>query len=117
MSAKSIFEAFEACFQWLQPAMQDVDEDDLLNDLLTGHAQLWAGERGAVVTQCVQNPPTLHLWLAGGDLRDVMSLLPGGLAWARTMGLKQVTVDGRKGWSRVLKAYGFEGDDMLVRAI
>jgi hypothetical protein len=117
VSAKSIFEAFNACRQWLLPALEDVTEDDLLNELLLGRAQLWAGDKAAVVTQCTNNPPCFHLWLAGGPLADVMSLLPGGVAWARSMGLKQVTVDGRKGWSRVLKAYGFEGDDMLVRAI
>jgi len=117
MSTKSIFDAFNRCREWLLPSLEDVTEDELLNALLTGHAQLWEGEGAAVVTECTANPPSFHLYLAGGRLSKVMELLPGGLAWAKVMGCERVTVNGRKGWARVLRKFGFEGDDMLVKAI
>jgi hypothetical protein len=118
MSAQSIFDAFNRCREWLLPALDGDTEDEVLNELLLGRAMLWEGDRAAVVTQCTREPPTFHLWLAGGKLMDVMALLPGGEAWARSMGLERVTVDGRLGWSRFLKSYGFVSDgELLMKAI
>lgn len=93
-------------------------EDEVLNELILGRAQLWEGDRAAVVTRCFE-PDQFHIWLAGGVLRDVLALLPGGIGWARPMGLKRISTRARPGWKRVLRRYGFEdiGDGVLERAI
>lgn len=117
MSAQSIFEAWNRSRAWLLPALEDATEDEVLNELLTGRAMIWPGEGGAVVTRCFAEPPTLHIWLAGGRLDAVMALLPGGTAWGRAMGLKELTVKGRRGWTRILSRFGFEGDDVMRKAI
>lgn len=72
-----------------------------------------------MVTQCVEesNGRCLHVWLAGGDLRDILKLKPGVEAWGRAQGCSHVTLSGRKGWRRVLAPLGFEpvGEDLVRR--
>lgn len=116
MSSETIFNTWNACRDWLLPALEDAPEDEVINELLTGRAQLWAGEHCAVVTQCVGSTRALHVWLAGGKLRDVIALLPGAAAWGKPLGIEQLTCSGRKGWARALRAVGFEsGDDGMLR--
>ena len=99
------------CRAWLLAALEPgcATEAELLDDLVTGRAQLWAGERAAVVTQIVADSggADLHIWLAGGDLADILALRPGIEAWARGQGCTRITIDGRLGWSRVLRPFGY----------
>lgn len=101
---------------WLAPALEDATELELLNELAYGRAQLWPGETAAMVTQCVVEPQgrALHVWLAGGDLAGIMALKPGVEAWGRAMGCDYVSIEGRKGWTRLLRADGFRlhGDEL-----
>jgi len=88
-------------------------------DLASGQAQLWVGETAAMVTQCVDEPAgrSLHVWLAGGDLAEILRLKPGVEAWGRAQGCSRVTLNGRKGWARVLRPLGFVivGDELVRR--
>jgi hypothetical protein len=102
--------------QWIVPALTEEDtETDVAVRLLEGTAQLWLGEASAMVTEVIREPRTLHVWLAGGDLAEVVSFTPGIAAWGRMMGCKSATIDGRKGWLRALKPYGFHRDGELLR--
>jgi hypothetical protein len=102
---------WQRCRAWLLPALtrDGGSEAELLDDLATGRAQLWAGERAAIVTQCVEEASglCLHVWLAGGGLAEILKLKPGIEAWARGQGCRRVTLDGRKGWTRVLRSLGY----------
>lgn len=101
---------------WLRPAMVDTTEHDLRQALCAGRAQIWPGESAAMVTEVVDEPDgrALHVWLAGGDLAGVMALKPGVEAWGRAMGCDYVSIEGRKGWARLLRADGFRlhGDEL-----
>lgn len=103
---------WDRCRGWLLAALEPGcgTEADLLADLTYGRAQLWAGERAALVTECVEDAlgPCLHVWLAGGDLKEIMMLKPGIEAWGRGRGCERVTLDGREGWARVLRRHGYE---------
>lgn len=72
-----------------------------------------------MVTQCVADDrgPCLHVWLAGGDLADILRLKPGIEAWARAQGCERVTINGRHGWARVLRRWGYVrvGDELERR--
>lgn len=94
---------------WLRPALIDTTETELINALTSGQAQIWPGETAAMVTQVLEGAGSrwLHVWLAGGDLAGVMALKPGVEAWARAMGCKFVTINGRPGWARLLRKDGF----------
>jgi hypothetical protein len=79
------------------------------NDLMLRDAQLWVGERSAAVTQVCAWPQrrTFHIFLAGGDMEELLGILEGAEPWARAMCCTAVTVRGRKGWARVLQDKGY----------
>jgi hypothetical protein len=99
------------CRGWILPALRPecASEGELIADLASGRAQLWPGERSAMVTQCVAEArgPCLHVWLAGGELKEILEMKPGVEAWGRAQGCTHVTIDGRPGWARVLRRHGY----------
>ena len=102
------------CRAWLLPALVDATEDEVVSALATGEAQLWPGERAALVTQLIR-PDCLHVWLAGGDLAEILAMRPGLEAWGRAQGARAMTINGRRGWARVLARFGFEPDGEELR--
>ena len=78
--------------------------------LVAGHAQLWLGKQSCVLTQVLETPAEriFHVWSAGGELNEILALLPGGEAWARGMGCTVMSVNTRRGSSRPLRKRGFE---------
>jgi hypothetical protein len=106
---------------WLLRALEfeGDPEDELIAKLRDGRAQLWLGEKSAMVTEVHDEPVgrSLHVWLAGGDLAEIVSLTPGIAAWGRMMGCFEATIEGRTGWARVLKPYGFTGGMILRKAL
>ncbi|MDP1616776.1 hypothetical protein [Phenylobacterium sp.] len=112
-------ETWAACRAWLSSALrpEDGDEASLRAEILSGRAQLWAGEAGALVTQCVESAEgrSLHVWLAGGRLDTILALRPGVEAWARGLGCAEVTIEGRNGWARVLGAHGYRRHGEILR--
>lgn len=99
------------CRRWLLPALlpEDGGEAEVVAEIVAGRVQLWAGETGALVTELASDGdgPCLHIWLGGGDLQGILALRPGLEAYARGLGCHSVTIDGRPGWSRVLRGYGY----------
>ena len=92
---------------------------ELLDDLANDRAMLWPGARCALVTRITQDPErTIHVWLGGGDLQEMVEMRAGIEAVGRLMGCTAATIAGRKGWERVFRAHGFERiDDMLRKAL
>lgn len=75
-----------------------------------GEAQFWPGERAAMVTVVEDEPleRRLLIWLAGGDLEElVQRLRPAVEAWARTIGCHRTLIVGRPGWERALAREGY----------
>lgn len=98
--------------------MVDTDEAEVFGLLISNQAQLWRGERSAMVLQLMTPPPIVHIWLAGGDLDDLLSMRGGMEAWGRSQGCEAVTINGRQGWRRVLGRFGYEPDgDELRKAL
>ena len=98
-----------ACRDWLLPAIDDVDEAEVVDQLSRGFAQLWRGERSAMVTQLINQDGVrlLHVLLGGGDLLELLALQHGVAAWGRVMGAQFATINGRRGWKRALLRHGF----------
>jgi hypothetical protein len=85
--------------------------DQVRSMVAAGEARFWAGSGAAMVT-IIDDHPTfraLHIWLAGGDLSElVSSLRPAAEEWARAEhGVTKVTVMGRRGWIGELADYGY----------
>lgn len=86
------------------------DEDDILRGLLAGDYVLWAGEKSAVVTEISEQPrmKVLDLFIAGGDLDELIDMEKGLEDYARANGCKLMCGGGRAGWGRVLPEYKAE---------
>lgn len=69
-------------------------------------AQLWLGERSAIVTEIVGD--AIHVWLGAGDLAELLEMRPLIERYGRDIGCKRATIDGRLGWDRVFKPHGFK---------
>lgn len=80
---------------------------------------LWPGAGCAIVTRIVMTPErTIHVWLGGGDMEEMLAMRAGIEAVGRLMGCRYATLSGRKGWARVFRKYGFEAvDDVLRKAL
>lgn len=76
-------------------------------EIRAGRAVLWPMEKSAVVTQIHEHPSgrVLRIWLAGGDLSELLHFLPAADEYARERGCMQVEIEGRPGWERVLHGY------------
>lgn len=89
-------------------------------DVLSGRAQLWVSDGGnaAVVTEIVQHdlgPVTLHFWLAGGHIDGVMAIHDYVTSLAKEeLGAEAVTLTGRRGWVRQLRAQGWRETAVLM---
>ena len=56
---------------------------DIEDMIATGKAQMWPGEASVIITEIISYPRAkhLHLFLAGGNLEQLESMLPAILAW------------------------------------
>lgn len=104
----------ERCLPWIVKALDrsgNIDTlDKVLRNIATGHAQLWPAPRGCFVTELVQHQKRLGIraWLAGGELDQLMDMIPDIAAWARAQGCTFAEFDGRLGWEKPLKARGWK---------
>jgi hypothetical protein len=96
-----------------------LSRDALEAQVDAGRAQLWPGERSVMVTSLhdTDEGGCIHVWLAAGDLAELLSMGPGIEAWARAQGCQFASIDGRPGWGRALRRKGFTrvGDELLRR--
>lgn len=75
-------------------------------------AHLWAGDRSAAIGQPVKS---YHVWLGGGDLRELLAMERTASEWARGEGFDKMTIRGRPGWARALP--GYERETLLVKRL
>jgi hypothetical protein len=101
--------AWARCRDWLVPAMTDTSEAETLADLMAGRAQLWPGDTAAGVSRIedAREGRCIHVWLAGGALEGVLALRPGVEAYGRAWGCTEITINGRRGWDRALRPFGY----------
>lgn len=92
------------------------DIENVIRNLENGHAQVWETEHSTVVTQVVDYDTyrSLNVWLAGGEMDDIIELLEEGEEWARMCGCSVLEVTGRRGWKRVLAPFGFREEAVVL---
>lgn len=106
--AKEFGAAWERCKKHLSGALAGLwTLEAVEQEIRAGRAVFWPMERSAVVTQIHEHPTgrVLRIWLAGGNLGELLHFLPAADNYARTQGCKQVEIEGRPGWERVLPGY------------
>lgn len=96
------------CKSWIEAALDEAWTIDAVErEIRLGRAVLWPMERSAAVTQLHEYPKgrVLRLWLAGGDLKELLHFLPAADNYARAQMCIAIECEGRPGWERVFKQY------------
>lgn len=84
--------------------------EDVVQGVISGRMQLWPAPRGCAVTEVVIYPKksVLHVFLAGGEMDQIIDMIDSAVAWGKTQGCSAMTIAGRHGWQRVLGRYGYK---------
>lgn len=82
---------------------------DVVDALKEGRMQSFATDNAMVVTQIVQHPRKreLNVFLAFGDLDEVMGMQPQIADFGRQNGCEFMVMSGRTGWMKVLPKHGW----------
>lgn len=97
------------CRNWIEDALAYSGDThkykDIVDGVLGGHMQLWAGESGCAVTEIslYPNGKHLHVFLAAGDMDQVLDFQESAIQFGKMNGCNKLTLAGRPGWKRVLK--------------
>ena len=101
------------CRPWIEAALEysggTHDFDDVVQSIIAGKMQLWPAPRGCAVTEIIKFPRkrVLHVFLAGGDLDQIVAMIDSAAAWGAGQGCSGLTLSGRVGWQRALAKHGF----------
>jgi len=83
--------------------------EDVFEALQSGQMQMLWKESSGIVTQVDQYPRkrVMTVFLAFGDLEEVMNMQPQLVQMARGMECDFIGMSGRMGWNKVLPKYGW----------
>lgn len=100
-----LVDEWKRCAPWLERALDGTYAiQDVWTDVWAGRAQFWPLERSAAVTRIHDYPQAsvLRIWLAGGEMDDLLANMWRLEEFARETGCKAIELEGRKGWERVM---------------
>jgi hypothetical protein len=101
------------CAPWLQAALDRAGEgfglDYVLAEVMAHRATFWPFRDAALVTELVQTDGAreANFWLAGGSLRCLLNMRPHIETRLVADGYTAITIIGRSGWARALRAFGY----------
>jgi len=102
----------ERCREWLEPALEGgfFQWSDVQGLMLSGALLLWEGKKSAILTEDVTYPHhrAVQVWLAGGDMDEIIAMTPGLEAAARMRGCDRVLIEGREGWQKALAGLDYK---------
>ena len=104
----------ERCRPWIEAALVYTGGthhfDDIVKNIALGTMQLWPSPRGCIVTEIVVYPrkKVLNIFLAGGELDQILEMNDDVKAWAEANGCTAATMAGRIGWKKPLAEYGWK---------
>ena len=104
-------ENWARCSKYSEDALQYASGSHTIQDVMIavseGKAQFFPLDKSAIVTEIVDYPQKsmCRIWLAGGDLDELVQAESAIEAWAKTLGCSGMEIIGRRGWLRKLKDY------------
>lgn len=83
--------------------------EDVVAAIASGHMQVWANGETVAVTEvlCYPRKKVLHVFLAGGNRKELFEMLESAWAWGQSIGCTGMTLAGRKGWMKLMGKFGF----------
>jgi hypothetical protein len=106
-NAENSIEAIDRAMALLESALgprSGATIESVLNDLTRGTRRLWLSDTSAAVTEMLTFPSGLKVmsvWLAAGNVKELLSWLPLAEEWGRLHGATQARINGRSGWERL----------------
>jgi len=103
-----IMDQLVRCKNWIEAALAysggTHSFQDIVDGVLSGQMQLWAGESGCAVTEISVYPKkkVLHVFLAAGDMNQIIDFQDSAIQFAKMNGCDSMTIAGRSGWKRIL---------------
>jgi len=78
--------------------------EDVAMALDKDEMQFWPGINTALVTEVITHPnqKSIHIFLAAGDMNEVIRILPFVEIHGKLEGCTHMTMTGRKGWEKVM---------------
>ena len=78
----------------------------------SGEAQLWNTDNSILVTELIKNNQSgalsIQVVVGGGELSEIIpGLTTQAEQWAKSLGAKKARFDGRPGWVRAMRSYGY----------
>ena len=107
-------EEFIRCRDYIEAALEYTKGthtiQDIWDGIVTGNFQFWPGEKSAVVTEIQIYPQAkvMHIFLAGGDLEELLEMEKSVRAYAKTIGCNSMSISGRRGWLRIFERDGWK---------
>ena len=104
----------ERCRPWIEAALKRSGDlntwAEVYSGICSGKMQLWPEERGCIITEIVVYPNTkaLHVFLAGGELDEILQMTENVKEWAKLQGCSFASFDGRFGWQKPLEKIGWK---------
>jgi len=104
----------ERCRPWIEAALEysggTHNFEDVAKAIVEGRMQLWPSPRGCIVTEIVVYPrkTVLNVFLGGGELDQLLDMHSDVTDWAKSYGCEALTITGRFGWKKPLKAHGWK---------
>lgn len=105
------------CLPFLKPALDREGRwtpDQARGFVERGEALFWPGKQSAMLTERIRD---VRLWAAGGSLTELLDMEQAVSAWAKADGAEVLSIDGRKGWARVLAPRGYRPVTVLVKEL
>ena len=83
--------------------------EDVCLSVFQGRCRFWDLGESFLITEIIDFPQmrVYHIWLAGGNLSDLVAMHPEVQQAARDAGCNRLTINGRPGWLRALKSHGW----------
>ena len=111
LPTSSLADEFERCADYIVAALEYAGHSHTLQDVWQAIANKQAAffplEKSAIVVEIVDYPQraTCRIWLAGGDMEELIEAEKDICIWARERGCDSMEIIGRKGWERQLRDY------------
>ncbi len=91
--------------------------EDLERLIGQGKATFFPGKNAAVIAEKVDygQKSVFQCTWAVGDMNEILTLAPGIEAVGRLLGCSEMLVEGRSGWTKVLKPLGYQPWSVTLR--
>lgn len=102
---------WKRCRHWIEDALKYSGGayaiEDVEQAIEAGRMQFWPGHNCAAITECVSFPrkKMLNITLAGGDMQELIGMIPSFSSFASFLGCSELAVAGRPGWEKVLRGW------------